>query len=96
MVEELQALFLLSSLPDSSETLVVTISNLAPVSKLSLSILKDCLFNEEAYRKEMGADIDQALVTEERSRSKSRGSKGKGKDSVYSGCVARRVVDSGV
>jgi len=77
--EELQALFLLSSLLDSWETLAVTISNSAPGSKLSLSIVKDCLFNKKARRKGMSADINQALVTEGRGRSKSRGSKGKGK-----------------
>ena len=43
---------------------MVTVSNSASDSKLSLSIVKDCLFNEEAHRKETGADIDRALVTE--------------------------------
>ena len=45
--DELQALFLLSSLPDSWETLVVTISNSAPDGVLSLDVIKDSVFNEE-------------------------------------------------
>jgi len=38
---------------------------------LSLSTIKDCLSNEQACRKEMGANIDQTLDTEGRGRSKS-------------------------
>ena len=45
--DELQALFLLSSLPDSWETLVVTISNFAPDGVLSLDVIKDSMFNEK-------------------------------------------------
>jgi len=58
---------------------VVTVSNSAPSCKLSLNTIKDCLFNEEAHKKEMGADINQDLITEGRGRSKSRGPKGKEK-----------------
>jgi len=42
---------------------VVTVHNLAPDGKLSLSTIKGCSFNEEIRRKEMGAGIEQALVT---------------------------------
>ena len=45
--DELQALLLLSSLPDSWETLVVSLSNSAPNGVLQLAIVKDSLFNEE-------------------------------------------------
>ena len=38
--DELQALFLFSSLPDSWQTLVVTISNSAPNGVLSLYVIK--------------------------------------------------------
>lgn len=75
--DELQALFLLSSLPDSWETLVVTISNSAPDGVLSLDVIKDSMFNEEIRRKEMGVDNSQALVVENRGRGKSRGPKGR-------------------
>ena len=41
--DELQALFLLSSLPDSWETLVVLVNNSAPNEKLTLDMLHiDC------------------------------------------------------
>ena len=76
--DELQALFLLSSLPDSWETLVVTISNSDPDGVLSLDVIKDSMFNEEIRRKEMGVDNSHALVVENRGRGKSRGPKGRG------------------
>lgn len=75
--DELQALFLLSSLPDSWETLVVTISNSAPDGVLSLDVIKESMFNEEIRRKEIGVDNSQALVVENRGRSKSKGPKGR-------------------
>ncbi|KAA8550233.1 hypothetical protein F0562_001917 [Nyssa sinensis] len=49
--DELQALLLLSSLPDSWETLVVTMSNSAPDGKLSMGQVSSSLFNEETRRK---------------------------------------------
>jgi hypothetical protein len=54
--DELQALLLLSSLPDSWETLVVSLSNSAPNGVLQLAMVKDSLFNEETRRKDMGKD----------------------------------------
>ncbi|KZV07155.1 hypothetical protein F511_45364 [Dorcoceras hygrometricum] len=39
--DEMQALLLLSSLPDSWETLVVSLSNSAPDGKLTMSMIKD-------------------------------------------------------
>uniref|UniRef100_A0A2N9IAG3 CCHC-type domain-containing protein n=1 Tax=Fagus sylvatica TaxID=28930 RepID=A0A2N9IAG3_FAGSY len=77
--DELQALLLLSSLPDSWETLVVSLSNFAPNGVLQLAMVKDSLFNEETRRKDMGKDDAQALVTENRGRSRGRNSKGRGK-----------------
>ncbi|KAF7152746.1 hypothetical protein RHSIM_Rhsim01G0149800 [Rhododendron simsii] len=65
--DELQALLLLSSLPDDWETLVVSLSNSAPDGKLTTALVKDALFNEEAWRKEMGTDNDdgtRAMVTD--------------------------------
>ena len=60
--DELQALLLLSSLPDSWETLVVSLSNSVPNGVLQLAMVKDSLFNEETRRKDMGKDDAQALV----------------------------------
>uniref|UniRef100_A0A2N9J8U9 Integrase catalytic domain-containing protein n=1 Tax=Fagus sylvatica TaxID=28930 RepID=A0A2N9J8U9_FAGSY len=77
--DELQALLLLSSLLNSWETLVVSLSNSAPNGVLQLAMVKDSLFNEETRRKDMGKDDAQALVTENRGRSKGRNSKGRGK-----------------
>ncbi|XP_057954021.1 uncharacterized protein LOC131148323 [Malania oleifera] len=64
--DEAEALLLLSSLLDSWETLVITLSNSAPDGKLTMAMVKDALFNEEARRKEAGADQSQAFVTETR------------------------------
>ncbi|KAA8529366.1 hypothetical protein F0562_033835 [Nyssa sinensis] len=77
--DELQALLLLSSLPDSWETLVVTVSNSTPNGKLSMGQVSCSLFNEETRRKLAGTDNAQALVSENRGRSKNRGYKGRGK-----------------
>ena len=65
--DEMQALLLLSSLPESWETLVVSLSNSAPNGKLTTSMVMDALFNEEARRREMGMtdqSESQALVSE--------------------------------
>lgn len=66
---------LLSSLPDDWETLMVSLSNSAPNGKLTMSMVKDVLFNEEARRKEMGTTIHngtQALVGKGRGRSQGK------------------------
>ena len=77
--DELEALLLLSSLLDSWETLVVTLSNFALNGVLQLAMVKDSLLNEKARRKDMGKNIAHALVTENRGKSKIRSSKGQGK-----------------
>ncbi|KAK2973569.1 hypothetical protein RJ640_030694 [Escallonia rubra] len=64
--DEMQALFILSSLPDSWATLVVSLSNSAPNGKLNLSMVKDCMLNEEERRRD-------ALVTENRGRQGHKG-----------------------
>ena len=48
--DELQALLLLSSLPDSWETLVVLMNNSVPNRKLTLDMVIDKLRNEESRR----------------------------------------------
>ena len=47
---ELQALLLLSSLLESWDTLVVTLSNSAPEGKLTMDTVSDSLLGEEARR----------------------------------------------
>ncbi|CAH9071013.1 unnamed protein product [Cuscuta europaea] len=69
------ALFLLSSLPDSWETLVVSISNSALDGVLSLDVIQESMFHEQIIRKVMGVDNTHVLVVEIRGRSKKRGPK---------------------
>ena len=78
--DELQALLLLTSLPDSWETLVVLLSNSTSNEKLSLVQLKDNVFNEETRRKDLRIDNSQTLVVENKGRSKSRRRSRKSKD----------------
>ena len=51
--DEMQAVLLLSSLPDSWETLVVSLSTSAPEGKLTMSMVTDTMYNEETRRKDM-------------------------------------------
>ena len=81
---KLQALLLLSSLPDSWETLVVSLSNFTSNEKLYLVQVKDRMFIKEIRRKDLGIDNSQALVTENRGRSKSRKWSRKSKDQSQS------------
>ncbi|WVY89808.1 hypothetical protein V8G54_035322 [Vigna mungo] len=75
--DELQALLLLSSLTESWDMLVVTLSNSAPDGKLSLDNITDSLLNEESRRKERGSSsYSEANVVENIGRSEHR-SKGK-------------------
>ena len=69
--DEVQNLLLLSSLPDSWETLVVSLSNSAPNGVIIVNMVKDNMFNEEARRKELGISCNtKTLVIERRERSK--------------------------
>ncbi|KAG6400326.1 hypothetical protein SASPL_137152 [Salvia splendens] len=75
--DEVIALLLLSSLPDSWDTLVVSISNSAPGGALTLQMVKDCLLNEESRRREQDHSSEtKAMVAEnsDRGRSKNRNS----------------------
>jgi len=45
--DELQSCLLLGTLPDSWDTLVVALNNSAPFGVLSMSMVKESLFNEE-------------------------------------------------
>ncbi|XP_072066891.1 uncharacterized protein [Arachis hypogaea] len=74
--DKLQALLLLSYLPDSWEVLVVTLTNSTPNRKLTLAMVKDSILNEKAKRRERGltnaSSQSEALVSESRRRSQSR------------------------
>ena len=69
--DELQALMLLSSLPESWETLVVTVSNSAPDGVVTMGQVTSSLLNEETRRKSAGSSHSEAFVV--RGRSKTRG-----------------------
>lgn len=64
---ELQALLLLSSLPDGWETFVMTVSDFAANGVLSVDFVKDGMQNKETRKKISrvctGIDKAQALVT---------------------------------
>ena len=62
--DEMQASLLLSSLPDSWETLILTFSNFSLNGILTMESVKDSLLNEEARRKEKGESFYGVLVHE--------------------------------
>jgi len=70
--DEILALLLLSSLPDSWETLVVSLNNFAPNGNLTFNMVKDSLLNEEARKngsiKVISYSQIEALVTDSRGR----------------------------
>jgi hypothetical protein len=92
--EELQALMLLSSLPNSWETLVVSLSNSTPDGKMTMEQVTNSMFNEETRRQAAEADSAQALVTENRGRSKNKGfkscDKSKGRSKSRGRSIERR------
>ena len=71
--DEMQALLLLSSLPDSWETLVVSLSNSAPNGKLTMDTVKDSLFNEEQRRRDTMVISAESQVFVAQSRGKNKG-----------------------
>ena len=71
--DETRACLLLGSLPDSWNTLVVSLGNSAPKGKVTLAMVINSLLNEEIKRKDFVGNDTHALVTENRGRSKSRG-----------------------
>jgi hypothetical protein len=72
--DEVQALLLLSSMPDSWKTLVVSLSNSAPDGKLTLEMVKNSMMNEEARKKENGdASSSDAYVVETHGKNENSG-----------------------
>ena len=77
--DELQTL-ILSSLPESWDTLVVTLNNSALDGKLSMDNVIDSLLNEESRQKERGlSSHSEANIVENRRRSEHQGKEGHGK-----------------
>jgi gag-polypeptide of LTR copia-type len=73
--EELKALILLSSLPDSWKILVVSLSNSVPNGVVTLTMVNDSMLNEEMSRKELGITSESStLITENREMSTHRNS----------------------
>ena len=66
--DEMQESLLLRSLPNSWETLVVTVSNSTPNGILTMESVKNSLLNEEAIRKEKGESSFGVLVHEKQER----------------------------
>ena len=66
--DEMQSSLLLSSLPDSWETLVVKVSNSTLNEILTIESVKDNLLNEEARRKENVESSSRVLIHEKQER----------------------------
>ena len=74
--DEIQAILLLTSLPESWDALVVTLSNSTPDGKLTMDTVCDSLLNEEARRKERGITSNsEANVIDNRSGNDAHGRK---------------------
>jgi hypothetical protein len=76
--DEVQALLLLGSLPDSWETLKVTLCNSAPNGVVTRNLVKTKVLNEETRRiteKGSASSSSDMLVTESWGRSQNRGPK---------------------
>lgn len=78
--DEIQGLWLLNTLPDSWETLHVSLTNSAPGGKVTMEYAKSGVLNEEVRRKSQGTSShSDVLYTEDRGRDKTRDSKSRGK-----------------
>lgn len=78
--DEIQGLWLLNTLPDSWETLRVSLTNSTPGGKVTMEYAKSGVLNEEVRRKSQGSSSQaDILVTEDRGRDRTRGSRNRGK-----------------
>jgi hypothetical protein len=76
--DELQRLLLFSSLPESWDTLVVTLSNFVPYGKFNMDSVTNCLLNEDSRRREIGLNNQfEANFINHNGRSKNRGKGGR-------------------
>ena len=82
--DELLALLLLGTLPDSWETFVVTLSNSASNGVLSMDTVKHNMLNEEQRRKSVGTDNEHARALYVKGKGKNLGQRFSG-DCHYCG-----------
>ena len=80
--DEIHALLILSYLSDNQEILVISLSNSNPYSILSLSMIKDSLFNKKIRRKDTSTSDEHVLIIENKEMSMSEDSKTKEKGKV--------------
>ena len=73
--DEICALIVLASLPNSCEAMRMTVSNSTGKSKLKYDDIRDLILSEEVRRRDAGISNaqDQALVMENRGRNRSKG-----------------------
>ena len=71
--DEARACLLLSSLPDSWNTLVVSLGTSTPEGKVILAKIINSLFNEEIQRNDFLGNDTHALIMKNGGQSKSRG-----------------------
>ncbi|KAL2248266.1 UNVERIFIED_CONTAM: Retrovirus-related Pol polyprotein from transposon TNT 1-94 [Sesamum indicum] len=83
--DEVKALILLSSLPDSWDVVVTSVSTSSGKEKMKFDNIRDMVLNEETRRRQTGGSSGSALHTESRGRPDTRGkyrgrSKSRGKN----------------
>jgi hypothetical protein len=73
--DEIRAFIVLASLPNYWEAMRMAVSNSAGKGKLNYDDIQDFIFNEEVCRRDAGIDNaeGQAFVTQNKSRSRSKG-----------------------
>ena len=74
--DEVRALILLASLPNSWEAMRIVVINSAGKSKLKYDDIQDLILSEDVCRRDANIDNaqDQTFVTENKSKGRSRGS----------------------
>ena len=77
--DEVQALLLLSSLPDSWSGTVTAVSNSTGSAKLTFEGIRDLILGEDVRRRSAGESSGSLLNTEDRGRSSNRRNGGRGK-----------------
>ncbi|KAL2243395.1 UNVERIFIED_CONTAM: Retrovirus-related Pol polyprotein from transposon TNT 1-94 [Sesamum indicum] len=71
--DEVKALILLSSLPDSWDVVVTSVSTSSGKEKMKFDNIRDMMLNEETHRKPTGGSSGSALHTESKGRPDTRG-----------------------
>ncbi|KAL2234657.1 UNVERIFIED_CONTAM: Retrovirus-related Pol polyprotein from transposon TNT 1-94 [Sesamum indicum] len=76
--DEVKPLILLSSLPDSWDVVVTSVSTSSGKEKMKFDNIRDMMLNEETRRRQTGRSFGSALHTESRGRPDTRGHEGDG------------------